>query len=68
VSPLRFHVTQQRRDGDRHVYGARSRFMSDRLLGTMENRFAGRSENEGSAFRVRSDKQIDVAERMRQMW
>jgi hypothetical protein len=34
----------------------------------MENRFAGRSENEGSAFRVRSDKQIDVAERMRQMW
>ena len=68
VSPLRFHVTQQRRDGDRHVYGARSRFMSDRLLGTMENRFAGRSENEGSAFRVRSDKQIDVAERMRKMW
>jgi len=68
ISPLRFHVTQQRRDGDRHVYGARSRFMSDRLLGTMENRFAGRPENEGSAFRVRSDKRIDVAERMRQMW
>ena len=68
VSPLRFHVTQQRRDGDRHVYGARSRFMSDRLLATMENRFAGRPENEGGAFRVRSDKQIDVAGRMRQMW
>ena len=68
VSPLRFHVTQQRRDGDRHVYGARSRFMSDRLLETMENRFAGRPENEGGAFRVRSDKCIDVASRMRQMW
>ena len=68
VSPLRFHVTQQRRDGDRHVYGARSRFMSDRLLDTMETRFAGRPENEGSAFRVRSDKRIDVASRMRQMW
>jgi len=68
VSPLRFHVTQQRRDGDRHVYGARSRFMSDRLLGTMDNRFAGRPENEGGAFKVRSDKQIDVGERMRQMW
>ena len=68
VSPLRFHVTQQRRDGDRHVYGARSRFMSDRLLATMDNRFAGRPENEGGAFRVRSDKCIDVAARMRQMW
>jgi len=68
ISPLRFHVTQQRRDGDRHVYGARSRFMSDRLLATMDNRFAGRPENEGGAFRVRSDKRIDVAARMRQMW
>jgi DNA helicase-2/ATP-dependent DNA helicase PcrA len=68
VSPLRFHVTQQRRDGDRHVYGARSRFMSDRLLATMDNRFAGRPENESGAFRVRSDKRIDVAARMRQMW
>ncbi len=68
ISPLRFHVTQQRRDGDRHVYGARSRFMSDQLLVTMDNRFAGRPENEGGAFRVRSDKRIDVAARMRQMW
>ena len=68
ISPLRFHVTQQRRDGDRHVYGARSRFMSDQLLATMDNRFAGRPENEGGVFRVRSDKQIDVAARMRQMW
>jgi DNA helicase-2/ATP-dependent DNA helicase PcrA len=68
VSPLRFHVTQQRRDGDKHVYGARSRFMSDQLLATMENCFAGRPESEGGAFRVRSDKRIDVAARMRQMW
>ena len=68
ISPLRFHVTQQRRDGDRHVYGARSRFMTDRLLATLDQRFAGRSEAEGSHFRVRSDKQIDVASRMREMW
>ena len=68
ISPLRFHVTQQRRDGDRHVYGARSRFMTDRLLATLDQRFAGRSESEDAAFRVRSDKQIDVASRMREMW
>ena len=68
IAPLRFHVTQQRRDGDRHVYGARSRFLTDRLLTTMEQRFAGRSGKEPGGFRVRSDKQIDVAARMRQMW
>jgi len=68
IAPLRFHVTQQRRDGDRHVYGARSRFLTDRLLATMEQRFAGRSGAEPGGFRLRSDKQIDVAARMRQMW
>jgi DNA helicase-2/ATP-dependent DNA helicase PcrA len=68
LAPLRFHVTQQRRDGDRHVYGARSRFMTDPLLATFDQRFAGRSGDEPGAFRVRSDKRIDVAARMRQMW
>lgn len=68
VSPLRFHVTQQRRDGDKHVYGARSRFMTDRLLATMDQRFAGRTEAGAGPFRVRTDRQIDVAARMRQMW
>ena len=68
IAPLRYHVTQQRRDGDRHVYGARSRFMSDALLETMDARFAGRPEAQGGAFRLRSDKHIDVASRMREMW
>ena len=68
LAPLRFHVTQQRRDGDRHVYGARSRFMTDPLLATFDQRFAGRSGDDPGVFRVRSDKRIDVAARMRQMW
>ena len=68
LAPLRYFVPQQRRLGDRHVYGARSRFMTDRLLATFEQRFAGRSGDESGAFRVRSDKRIDVASRMRDMW
>jgi DNA helicase-2/ATP-dependent DNA helicase PcrA len=68
ISPLRFHVTQQRRDGDKHVYGARSRFMTERLLESMDQRFAGRTEAGAGPFRVRTDRQIDVAARMRQMW
>ncbi|MEJ2255416.1 MAG: ATP-dependent helicase [Woeseiaceae bacterium] len=68
IAPLRFFVTQQRKDGDRHVYGARSRFMTERLLTRLEQRFKGRSDGEAGAFRPRSDRQVDVAARMRQMW
>lgn len=68
VAPLRYHVTQQRRDGDKHVYGARSRFMTASLMATMEKRFEGRPESSAGQFRQRSDRQIDVASRMREMW
>jgi len=68
ITPLRYHVTQQRRDGDKHVYGARSRFMTDALLATMEKRFEGRPEAQATSFGLRSDSQIDVAARMREMW
>lgn len=68
VAPLRYHVTQQRRDGDKHVYGARSRFMSEQLLETMDKEFQGRSESESGRFIVRSDRRIDVSARMREMW
>jgi len=68
LAPLRFHVTQQRRDGDRHVYGARSRFLTEPLLARLEQRFAGRPEDGAGPFRLQSDRQIDVAARMRRMW
>jgi DNA helicase-2/ATP-dependent DNA helicase PcrA len=68
IAPLRYHVTQQRRDGDKHVYGARSRFMTERLLATMEKRFEGRPDERAGQFKLRSDRQIDVAARMRDMW
>jgi DNA helicase-2/ATP-dependent DNA helicase PcrA len=68
IAPLRYHVTQQRKDGDKHVYGARSRFMTETLLATMEKRFEGRPEVRAGQFSVRSERQIDVATRMREMW
>ena len=68
IAPLRYHVTQQRRDGDKHVYGARSRFMTDALLQTMQRQFHGRPESKDGQLRPRSDKRIDVASRMRDMW
>ncbi len=68
IAPLRYHVTQQRRDGDKHVYGARSRFMTDNLLHTMEARFHGRSETRLNGLGPRTNKRLDVASRLREMW
>lgn len=68
IAPLRYHVTQQRRDGDKHVFGARSRFMTDRLMNTMEPVFQGRDEARSGWLRPKTDKQIDVAGKLREMW
>ncbi|MEX0975688.1 MAG: ATP-dependent helicase [Woeseia sp.] len=67
IAPLRHYVTQQRRDGDKHVYGAKSRFMTERLAGTMKRRFHGRPES-SLPVTPRSSRQIDVAGRLREMW
>ncbi len=68
IAPLKFHVSQQPPDGDRHVYGARSRFMTDRLLKTMRTEFRGRDAVRDSAPASRSSTRIDVGSRMREMW
>ncbi|MGB5345559.1 MAG: ATP-dependent helicase [Woeseia sp.] len=68
MAPLRYHVTQQRRDGDKHVYGARSRFMTDRLMATVEAKFCGRRAAHTATLGPQSDKRIDVGQKLRQMW
>jgi len=68
IAPLRYHVTQQRRDGDRHVYGARSRFMTDNLLATMDAQFRGRNESTSNRLGPRTNKRLDVASRLLEMW
>ncbi len=68
VAPLKYHVTQQRRDGDKHVYGARSRFLTDALLGTMQQTYRGRDESGEFRQVPRSGKRLDIAARMRDMW
>ena len=68
LAPLRFHVTHQPPDGDRHVYGARSRFVTDRLMSTLQPMFRGRRDAGEDALTSRSATRIDVASRMREMW
>jgi DNA helicase-2/ATP-dependent DNA helicase PcrA len=68
VAPMRFHVTQQRRNGDKHVYGARSRFVTEQLLATMKQCWHGHREDSAPERGLRSGPVIDVAARMREMW
>jgi len=68
ITPLRYHVTQQHRSGDKHVYGARSRFITDNLMQTMQAGFHGRSESSSSRLLPRSNKQLDVKSQLRDMW
>jgi DNA helicase-2/ATP-dependent DNA helicase PcrA len=68
IEPLRYYVTQQAAGGDRHVYGARSRFLNDSVLATLD-RVGWPDEPEsdappGDGASVR----IDVGARLRALW
>jgi len=66
IEPLRYYVTQQARRGDRHVYGARSRFLDPVVLATLDRTAWG--EREERQAPVTPAAQLDVARRMREMW
>lgn len=68
IAPLRYHVTQQRRNGDKHVYGARSRFMTDKLMSRFDASFHGQREIVTQRLSPRSDKQLNVANKLKEMW
>jgi DNA helicase-2/ATP-dependent DNA helicase PcrA len=66
-APLRYAVTQQPKDGDTHVYGAKSRFMTDKVLGcfeqvTLRNLRAVENLKDGGTATV------DVAAQLKEMW
>jgi DNA helicase II / ATP-dependent DNA helicase PcrA len=66
IAPLKYYVASQSRMGDRHVYGAKSRFMTQDVLACLEPVAwgdAGRPEE--AAARGYS---VDVAAKLRGMW
>lgn len=68
IAPLKYYVPQQRRHGDKHVYGARSRFLPDDVMPRFERVFhAAPGQGEGDSGK-RPDAVVDVASRLRQMW
>jgi DNA helicase-2/ATP-dependent DNA helicase PcrA len=70
VTPLKFHLTQQSRHGDGHVYGGRSRFMTEKVHKTLDpvtfhsTTLAGADSLQQASAPVT----VDVSARLRDMW
>ena len=67
VAPLKFYVTQQRRFGERHLYGARSRFLTEPVLASLDVQSwpaAGASPSNAA----RPSATIDAGAAMLSMW
>jgi DNA helicase-2/ATP-dependent DNA helicase PcrA len=66
-APLKYAVTQQPKNGDAHVYGAKSRFMTDKVLDTCERVSLC---NMRSVENLREDEAatVDVVAQLKEMW
>jgi ATP-dependent DNA helicase UvrD/PcrA len=68
IAPLKFHLTQQSREADAHVYGGRSRFLSEKVLKTFDA-VSFQSAATGDTLRQSTAAvSVDVAARLRDMW
>ncbi|MGH8170233.1 MAG: ATP-dependent helicase [Steroidobacteraceae bacterium] len=69
LAPLKFHLTSQHRLGDAHVYGGRSRFLTDKVLKTLESTAFHGSRLAGDTLTEESgDAALDVSARLKEMW
>jgi DNA helicase-2/ATP-dependent DNA helicase PcrA len=68
-APLKFPLAQQPKNGDAHVYGARSRFLTDKVLKTMEPAaFQSARLSEPAKLGDGSASTLDVSARLKAMW
>ena len=66
IAPLKYYVTQQSRMGDRHVYGAKSRFLTRKVLACFDQvSWSDEKDKEGATTKSAP---VDVAGRLRGMW
>jgi DNA helicase-2/ATP-dependent DNA helicase PcrA len=67
--PLKFPLTQQPRTGDAHVYGGRSRFMSEKVLKCMQQvAFQGEQLGDATPLGDAQVSMLDVTARLKDMW
>jgi DNA helicase-2/ATP-dependent DNA helicase PcrA len=65
--PQRFFAHQQKSNGDRHMYAARTRFITGAMLDRFES-CAWPSVGAGTAGNRSTGEPVDIAMRLRRMW
>ena len=68
VAPLKFHLTHQQRNGDAHVYGGRSRFLTEKVLKSLEPRTFQSTVMGDAGLQGSADTSLDVGARLKEMW
>ena len=68
IQPHRFYTGTSRRNGDRHIYAARTRFIPDDLLTWFEKAAARGGEKEAAAEGGNNGARVNVAAKLREMW
>jgi DNA helicase II / ATP-dependent DNA helicase PcrA len=69
IHPLKFPLTQQSSKGDAHVYGGRSRFMSEKVLKCFEQTgYTGTHVNDSRLSQTDGPISIDATNKLRDMW
>jgi len=66
IAPLKYYATQQPRLGDRHVYGAKSRFLTEAVMRCLEPVTWGGLEERETAEGAKPA--VEVAGKLRGMW
>ena len=67
LAPVKYFVTQQSRMGDRHVYGAKSRFLTREVMACLEP-VAWSDETTTRDSAAHGSGVVDVAAHLRSMW
>jgi DNA helicase-2/ATP-dependent DNA helicase PcrA len=68
ISPLRFQVTSQPKSSDAHVYGGKSRFLTDKVVRCFEeSSFQGTHVSDTNLAQAETAT-LDVKSRLKQMW
>ena len=69
LQPLKFPLTQQSPRGDAHVYGGRSRFVTDKVLKCFEQTsFVSARASDSRLAAAEEPVSIDATGRLRDMW
>ena len=67
IAPLKYYVTNQPKNGDRHVYGAKSRFLTKAVMAKLDAiTWPRRRSRPGAAAATKA--RVNVAGKLRSMW